>query len=83
MWVVGLINLDDNEMLLEIVQSRDSLTLWKYYRKAYNGRKYNIYRLLEWLQFFKLINSNYTYIAFNHSHGHLGKTSLIEGIWGN
>jgi transposase-like protein len=81
-WVVGLINLTNNQIRLEIVERRDTNTLQTIIEKhVMTGN--NIYTD-SWngYNFLSFNNSGYNHIQYNHSAGHFGVTSRIEGIWG-
>ena len=81
-WVVGLLNLVINEIRLEIVESRDSPTLKTIIEKHIMGGNIIYTDCWSGYNFLSNINSNYTHISFNYANGHFGKTSRIEGIWG-
>ena len=74
--------LDNNEIRLEIVQSRDSLTLKNIIEKHIKGGNIIYTDCWNGYNFLNNINSNYVYITFNHSNGHFGKKSRIDSIWG-
>ncbi len=80
-WVVGLINLNTDEIRLEIVENRDQQTMKTIIEK--HICKGNIINADSWpaYNFLDNIDSGFLHNSYNHNRGIFGLTSRIESIW--
>lgn len=81
-WLVGLINLRNNDIRREFVENRSSETLKLIIEKHVKNGNTIVTDSWAGYNFLDYINSGYYHMKYNHANWHFGYSSRIEGVWG-